>query len=86
MISKSQEETEVAWHLEEKTLEAGVGWSIFRPSLGSSIPIHPHISAIEFILKHLTPKSLRRPHPSASLLMDSFEASRVHLLPAWLLT
>src|SRR5712691_1087827 len=35
------------------------------------IPIHPVLSAIEFILKHLTPKSLRRPHPSASLFMDT---------------
>jgi len=35
-------------------------------------PIHPLLSAIEFILKHLTQKSLRHHHPSASLFMDIF--------------
>jgi len=37
----------------------------------SQFPIHPLHSAIEFILKPLAQKSLRRPHPSASLFMDT---------------
>jgi hypothetical protein len=41
----------------------------------ATIPVHPLISAIEFILKQFAQKLLRHPYPSASLLMDVFVAS-----------
>jgi hypothetical protein len=48
---------------------------IFQPATPALLPpIRPRISAIEFIFKHLTQKSLRRPIPSASLFMAFFSS------------
>jgi hypothetical protein len=41
---------------------------LVKPLDDTPSPLH---SAIEFLRKHLTPKPLRRPHPSASLFMDT---------------
>jgi hypothetical protein len=72
MISKSQEETEVSWHLgipgqTESPHTAYVRAAAQRPNPS----IHHGISAIEFILKHLAPKSLRDRAPSDSLFSGS---------------